>query len=113
MGDDAAILDKQLIYVPVHTGHTTLKLAFDKTYLFYNQTFTSGRYITTDNAYILPGYTLGALGVGRSFRLKYYTLRLDTKINNIWNAPYQVIAWRAMPFRHFSVTVRMGFKGKK
>ena len=90
-GDPA--LGKQLIYTPLHTAQARASLTWHDWSAFYRQSLVSCRYTTTDNQQYLPGYTLGELGVGYTRSRWQVSVRMD----NLWGAEYEVIAFRPMP----------------
>lgn len=104
---------KQLIYTPLHAGQVMLRLRYRYWHLRYQQEFTGLRYTTRDNSESVPGFTVGNLHAGRTFKANDHTFTLQGGLNNIWNTPYQNIAWRAMPGRSFFVRLQWDFNREK
>jgi iron complex outermembrane receptor protein len=107
-GDQA--LHKQLTYTPRHQAAATLGAARGPWTLLYNHRYTGSRYPTSDETGPLPAYQVGTLTLGRSLTFRTLSFDLQGRINNLWNASYQVIAWQAMPGRSFQLTLFTQFQ---
>ena len=103
-------LHKQLLYVPRHQAGATLGAARGPWTLLYNHRYTGSRYPTSDETGPLPAYQVGTLTLGRSFAFRTLSFDLQGRVNNLWNAQYQVIAWQAMPGRSFQFTLYTQFQ---
>jgi iron complex outermembrane receptor protein len=106
-------LGKQLIYTPKHAGQVMLRLRYRFWHLRYQQEFTGSRFTARDHSESVAGYTLGNIHAGRNFQKKDHTFTLQAGLNNIFNASYQNIAWRAMPGRSFFVRLQWDFNREK
>ena len=104
-----ASLDKQLIYVPQHSGNIQGRCKYRQLELFYTQQLYGKRYTASDNMRYMPAYFLGDCRV--SYRLPYRRtgFLFTLKVNNIFNVDYQAIAHQPMPGRHFVAGVRIMF----
>jgi outer membrane receptor protein involved in Fe transport len=78
------------------------------------------RYTSPDNQQWLPAFSLGSLSAGyalvlprsaekRELHSIRETLTLQLGVQNIFNTDYQVIAWRPMPGRNYTVTLTWNF----
>lgn len=94
-------LGKQLIYVPVHTGNTSLLLTWRNWNLGYQHLFNGKRYTTADHAESLPAYQLGNAWLSHNFYLGKTKLTLKGEVRNLWDEQYQAIQWRPMPGRMY------------
>jgi vitamin B12 transporter len=54
-------VDKQLIYVPLYSGHAKLTIQYSVFTFSYRQNYTGYRFTSTDNTQYLPPYTLGSV----------------------------------------------------
>lgn len=95
----SALEGKQLIYVPYHTVSFNLSAAFKTWNLSYDQNYTGIRYTTADNQSSLDDFTIADLCLSKMTSLKGGNLTVYIKLLNIWDASYQVVAWRPMPGR--------------
>ena len=109
------VLHKQLLYTPNHSAGLVMQAergAFSGTYLHQ---WTGKRFTTTDNSASLPGFYTGNLLLRYTFFLQPLSdgkgragasaqgssVAVDFRLENIWNTPYQVIAYRPMPGRNW------------
>jgi vitamin B12 transporter len=113
---------KQLIYTPVQGARGLAGMEWGVWRLTYQQNFTSRRFISSDNADWLTGYTTGDLSLGwrqgldkrpeaegvQATAASRRVLDLRLIAGNLWNVQYQTLAWRPMPGR--SLSVRLQFE---
>jgi len=102
-------LGKQLIHVPIHTLGGQLKLFFGKSQILYRHRYNGIRFASSDNADVLAAYQLGELVLSHRFCWAKKTLDLQVRVENLWNADYEVLAFRPMPTRGFFGTLKFGF----
>ncbi len=101
-GGSVADPGKQLPYTPQQAGSLALRVhcgAFSGGYLHQ---FTGGRFATTDNSQLLPRFQTGQLLLQYGWKLGKGrpALTLDLRVENVWNTPYQILAFRPMPGRN-------------
>jgi iron complex outermembrane receptor protein len=111
--------DKQLAYVPLHTGNIFGLVKYKKISLNLNGTYTGKRFTIADNSDFLQPYFLTNLALGYQTdwrilkaakqRQEKITLCFWLKINNLTNETYQNMAFRAMPLRNYAVSLQIGF----
>ena len=107
--NDASV-DKQLIYVPMYTGHAKLGVTYKALSVTGLVRYTGYRYTSTDNREYLEPFTLADLWVAyRLPPLKSCTLSLQAQCNNIFATRYEVLLNRPMPFRSYQVGVNVQF----
>lgn len=90
-------IGKQIPYTPLYNGQGNLGLTWKRLYVNYNHTYTGLRYITTDESYELPYYTIGNLQLMYSLTPGNNPLQITAQCNNIWSSGYQVVNARPMP----------------
>ncbi len=100
-----SLTGKQLIYIPEHQFSTSLRAEHGNIYLFWMTTFTGVRYTSTDNSQYLPGYLLNNLTAGYKVRSDKGIFDFNFKVDNLFNANYQAIAWYPMPGRTFIISL--------
>jgi iron complex outermembrane receptor protein len=106
-GGSESVLHKQLPYTPQAAGGATLRAARGGWSAAYLQQWTGRRFTTSDNAGRLPAFQTGAFLL--QFRFKKINLTLDGRIENVWDSPYQIIAYRPMPGRSGRIGATLGW----
>ncbi len=111
--DDAiASLYKQLIYTPIVQTKILSAISYRSFELHYNYSYTGYRYTTADNEQLIEPYSIGELGLLKSFSFKHISFDWNFTIKNIWNEQYQVIAFYAMPGRNYETGLLFRFNKK-
>jgi iron complex outermembrane receptor protein len=109
--NDASV-DKQLIYVPMYSGHARLGLAYKELSITGLTSYTGYRYTSTDNRSYLEPYWLSNAWLAYRLRpMKRYTVSLQAQCNNIFAAEYQVMLNRPMPLRSYQLGISVRFRG--
>ena len=102
---------EQLAYTPEHQwfGQFSVKWkGFSMAYLHrYN-----GK-VNTLNFTELKGYHLGQFHLNYDWKMKPSNSRLFFRMENVWNASYEVIEYRAMPGRYFRAGLELSFSKRK
>jgi iron complex outermembrane receptor protein len=123
-----SVLNKQLPYTPNHSAGAVLKVERGWFSVAYLHQWTGQQFTTSDNLNVLEGFSTGNLLVrfhptpapsptGRGDVEHSAMSRpplpvgegsgvgwaLDFRLENIWNTPYQIIAYRPMPGRSFRI----------
>lgn len=102
-------LKKQLPYTPGHSGSLAVKTTRGIFAVQYLHQWTGRRYTSSDNADQLDGFTTGqllgrvVLRCGKRSTPSPAHIYIDARVENIWNRPYQIIAFRPMPGRAFRI----------
>ncbi|MBI1223474.1 MAG: TonB-dependent receptor [Bacteroidetes bacterium] len=104
---------KQLIYVPFWKNYLSLRLQWKGLDFLYRQSFTGGRYTSSDNTSYLAPYSLGDFEVNYRFAKDGSRLVFGASIQNIWDVRYQSIQWRPMPGRYFQFSFKIQLVHKK
>lgn len=90
-------IGKQIPYTPLYNGQVNIGFAWKRLYLNYNHTYTGLRYITTDESFSIPSYTIGNLQLMYNLPVRYNKLQFTAQCGNLWNEQYQVVNARPMP----------------
>lgn len=104
-------IGKQIPYTPLYNAQGNIGATWKRLYVNYNHIYTGLRYVTTDESFLLPAYTLGNLQVNYSFPLGNNTLQVIAQCNNIWNVRYMVVNARPMPGVNWLAGVSYSFGG--
>ncbi|MBN2682779.1 MAG: TonB-dependent receptor plug domain-containing protein [Bacteroidales bacterium] len=107
--------NKQLIYIPIHSANSTIKLSLKKNFLIYGFSYTGERFTTSSNEterHSLPGYSLHNILIGRNIKIMQLPVEFQFRVNNLFNTSYQAILWRAMPGRNYLLTLKVSFEKK-
>lgn len=107
--NDASV-DKQLIYVPIYSGHGKLTIGYKDLLVSAGADYTGYRYTSTDNRAFLEPYLLMDASV--SYRItsgKKYIASLMVQGYNLFDADYQVMLGRPMPMRNFQLRIDLRF----
>ncbi|MBR4155511.1 MAG: TonB-dependent receptor plug domain-containing protein [Bacteroidales bacterium] len=92
---------KQLIYIPLHHANAFAEVKWKTWNLNYTFEFTGERNTSMNDdeffAYQLPYYMLHHISFGKQLN----KFRLEFRVNNLMNADYQTVLWRAMPGRSY------------
>jgi iron complex outermembrane receptor protein len=100
---------RQMPYVPICQASASLRLGYRGYSLGYRHQFTARRFLTSTNTAALPAYQLGYLDAQADFPLKKTILSVYFLLNNCWDAPFQLMEWRAMPGRHWEAGAKLRF----
>ncbi len=104
---------KQLILIPKKRFYSFINIRKDKYFFHYDVQYTGKRYTSTDNSSHysrpLPSYSLHNMSIGSEFCLWNMTLLLKLNLKNVIDVNYQVLPWRPMPGRHFSVSLKLKY----
>lgn len=111
--NDASV-DKQLIYVPMYSGHGRITVQRGPFSATVQMSYTGYRYTSTDNRAYLEPFTLGSAWATYTLRPgKRCTLAFEAQGNNLFDSVYQTIAYRPMPLRNYRVGLRMYFNAAR
>ncbi|GAB4283069.1 MAG: TonB-dependent receptor plug domain-containing protein [Marinilabiliales bacterium] len=102
-------IENQTPYIPIHSGNIHIKLIYDKYYLKLSHIYTGKRSTLINSgsdSYILPSINLDNIRIGGDFTISKNNFEIYFCINNILNVDYQMILWRAMPRRNYSINLK-------
>ncbi|AMM51342.1 hypothetical protein TH61_09400 [Rufibacter sp. DG15C] len=103
----AELQDRQLFYVPKHKVAGWVEAKFKDWWLAVDGTFTSRRYTDQDNDNWLEPYALANASAGKTLRWASFEAQLMAQVQNLTNTAYQTMAYRAMPPRHFRISLAL------
>ncbi len=97
-----ASVGRQLIYVPMYSGHAKLSLEFKGFLLSYTHSYTGYRYTASDNTQYLVPYSIANIYCSKNFTFKGNRFSLFAQVDNLFNQQYQVVLSRPMPLRYYN-----------
>jgi vitamin B12 transporter len=103
-------LKKQLLYVPIHAGSTSIEFQFKDFSFTYNQMINGKRYTTRDNSDFVPSYSVSNIQLSYLFKKKRIEIEPVFEIRNIFNNEYVIVENRPLPPIHFQCTIYFRFK---
>jgi outer membrane receptor protein involved in Fe transport len=71
--------------------------------------FNGKRYITADNHNSMPAYIISNLNYTKQIQIKNINFEASFGINNIFNKNYEIVQFRPMPLRNFSISLNAIF----
>ena len=102
-------IGSQIPYVPELTVQGGAGLSWRRFSVDYSHTFTSLRYITSDESEWTDAYHLGNFRLAYSAKISGRVLEIFGSVGNGYNSEYAVIAYRPMPGRNFQGGVVVRF----
>lgn len=103
------LFNKQLIYIPKHSGSSSVELFFRKLVFMLHYHGNGLRYTTADHLYYLPAYHLFQCAWRYEFQYKTVQFNPVFRISNLTNESYQSMAWRPMPGRNYTLGLTISF----
>lgn len=104
-----ASLGKQIIYVPMYTGHARFWVEYKKISVAWTQSYTGYRYTSTDNKEYLPPYMLSGIYGSYKVSVGYYLFSIYAHVNNFFNEQYQILLNHAMPMINYRFGISIQF----
>ncbi len=104
---------KQLIYTPAYKTHSIIRAGLKNLILEYQHIYNGKVFITRDNSQYVPAYIVGnALLRWDGFHKNKYGCSLQLKLENCWDASYQVVKYYPMPGRSVQLGVTLHFQSQ-
>lgn len=102
-------------YVPPLQMSLSNVLSFRGFRLHLISRYTSSFFTKTDNSYSLPAHYVTDVSISKMWQLHRHKLRIYFKVNNLFNADYQWIAYYPMPLRYYELRCSwdIDFSGRK
>ncbi|MCJ8166873.1 TonB-dependent receptor [Pontibacter sp. E15-1] len=97
---------KQLMYVPLHKAIFATTAQYHNWALLGNLNYTGLRYTTNSETTSLNGFLLLQLALSKKLELWETPLLLTLRSDNVTNTVYQTMAYRAMPPRSYTFSIR-------
>ncbi|MCX6180515.1 MAG: TonB-dependent receptor [Bacteroidetes bacterium] len=104
-----ASVGRQLIYVPMYSGHAKFWVEYKGFLLSYSHSYTGYRYTSTDNTQYLAPFNIANIYAAKNFIVKGLQLSAFVQIDNLFNQQYQVVLSRAMPLRYYNTGLTIKF----
>lgn len=101
--------NKQLIYVPYHKVTGTINYNYKNFTAYYQLLYNGEVFTTTDNHGFLDAYSVSNIGLEYYFQENSFPIKLGIKLNNIFNAYYESVAYRPMPNRNVQIFINFNF----
>lgn len=102
-------IGRQLLYTPIYNVKNIFSITFKNTGLFNEYTLASWRAVSTDNYDYLSWYQVFNFGIFQKFSFKKNSLTISVAINNAFNQHYEIIKYRPMPLRNYSLSLSYQF----
>ncbi len=99
-------LNKEIPYSPQHHSFSSLHLSKKNFSILIQHQYTGVRYSTFDESSQLRAYQILDFGVRYVFTLSKVQSDVILQMKNIFDTPYQTIAWQAMPGRHLQIQLQ-------
>ncbi len=101
--------EQAILYTPENQYRFYVGSDYKNFNFSYSHQLTGKRYTTTDFSGVLPQYHTAQLNINSKINYKKIAGKLWFSVNNLWNAQYEIIAWRPMPGRSYTVGVQLSF----
>jgi iron complex outermembrane receptor protein len=104
---------QQLIYIPKNSGSGTVFLHYKKFSIDWLTCFLGQRHTATvadDELFPQSAYWLSKVSAGYAFTFQNWELGFRGRIDNLFDVSYQNITDRPMPYRNYSLLVKITFK---
>jgi len=99
----ADILDKQLIYIPLHKVVETFYVAKSNWYSMFSYSLVGKRFVQSDNAKSIPKHTSIDIYGGKNILTQKMRFRIQAEIRNVFDVEYQSVLYYPEPGRSFSI----------
>ncbi|GHA69570.1 TonB-dependent receptor [Pontibacter akesuensis] len=97
---------KQLMYVPLHKALLSTEARYKNWSLLGNLNYTGLRYTSNSETASLDDFLLLNFALSKNLSLGQHRLLLTLRADNATNAVYQTMAYRAMPPRGYTFSLR-------
>ena len=108
-GENDNSVGKQLIYVPVHTANSSLKISNHGYFIRYSFHYYGKRYTSSDNEMSLPAFAVNNLLLGKKLVTGRSRIAFHIAIDNIFGKEYQLTQGYPMPGRYFRLGAEYSF----
>lgn len=100
---------KQLPYIPLHKANARLSLEWNHFTLVYQAAYTDKRYVTQDESYETPEYTIHTAELKYERQIGRCRLTPKISVNNLFDAYYESTQYYPMPLRTISGSIMLAF----
>ena len=106
--DDGSYM-RQIPYVPKYKWNTRLSVKYKKHFFAYQVSYFDKRFLTTDESYSTPAYTVHNLLAGSSFDIGNIRISPQVRIDNLFDTYYESTKYYPMPLRNCLMSVVFEF----
>lgn len=113
--EDPLFNNKQLAYVPIHSGRLFVSIAFNDWSFDARLNVTGIRYTTLDNetTQSLDPYGLLDASISKRIKIRKLNLQLRADAFNLLNSYYENLKNHAMPGRHYALSILLNFNDRQ
>jgi outer membrane cobalamin receptor len=104
-GDD--ILNKQLIYIPIYQGNGMVGIRYKNFSIGTNIQYVDYQFTRADNLEWIEPFIITDIETGYRLNLKSNSILLSAKINNVFDAVYEVRQWYPMPGINYEIGIKL------
>lgn len=102
---DINLIDKQLIYQPLHSARNLLMVNYKSLNMYISHTYNGLRYDDYLNTIPLKAYNLFDAQVGYRLGKGKRNVVLSARVKNLMNTSYQSVRYWAMPGRNYNLSL--------
>ena len=106
--DDGSYM-RQIPYVPKYKWNTRLSVKYKKHFFAYQVSYFDKRFLTTDESYSTPAYTVHNLLAGSSFDIGNIRISPHVRLDNLFDTYYESTKYYPMPLRNCLMSVVFEF----
>jgi iron complex outermembrane receptor protein len=112
--EDPLFDNKQLAYVPLHSGRLFVSLNVNRWSFDTRLNLTSTRYTTLDNVQnqSLDPYALMDVAIAKEFVMRKLSLQFRAEAFNVFDIYYENLKNHAMPGRHYAISILLNFNNQ-
>lgn len=105
---DGTYISGQIPYIPKHAGNVALGFMTKNFEFFFDQIVEGERTTSLYDIHSKPleSYFITNIAARYNMVISRYKLIAEISLNNVFNHRYQLIQWRPLPGRNFSVTIK-------
>lgn len=96
-------------YIPQHQSSVQGQLSYRHSRLRYLHRYTGRVWTLADASSVLPGYHLATIGLDHRIDYGRHQFWVETFVDNLWNADYEVVRHHPMPGRAWHLGIRYEF----
>lgn len=113
--EDPLFDNKQLAYVPLHSGRLFVSLNVNQWSFDTRLNLTGIRYTTLDNDKYqsLDPYALMDIAIAKLFVMRKLSLQFRAEAFNVFDIYYENLKNHAMPGRHYAISILINFNNQK
>lgn len=106
--DDGSYM-RQIPYVPKYKWNTRLSIKYKKVFFAYQVAYFDKRFLTTDESYSTPAYTIHNVLAGTTVKFGRLKISPQIRVDNLFDTYYESTKYYPMPLRNFLASVTIEF----